>query len=267
MATLSRKNSDRNNSADVNNELFKGSYRGNPAGITNEIAVAYDLMSTDKKNFNVTICSPICQSDIKCLSEMNTDIASLLGPLFFTWVVLLLFPVILTSLVYEKQERLRIIMKMHGLGDGLKYFRLNSYTIQSVFYFIYLNLQIAIGFLVSSIFSKVKTVTVVSYILVYGTGLLGSFFFQTMLENQSFPEEWIVALELYPGFSLYRGLYEFSQYASRGNGMKWQDLSDSGMGEVLCIMSIEWFLALIIAFYIDQVFSIWEAPFLFLEPF
>lgn len=96
--------------------------------------------------------------------------------------------VILTSLVYEKQERLRIIMKMHGLGDGpywlisyayfltisvlyvaslvifgsvigLKYFRLNSYSIQFVFYFIYLNLQIAIGFLVSSIFSKVKTVT------------------------------------------------------------------------------------------------------------
>ena len=98
--------------------------------------------------------------------------------------------VILTSLVYEKQERLRIIMKMHGLGDGpywlisyayfltisvlyvaslvifgsvigLKYFRLNSYSIQFVFYFIYLNLQIAIGFLVSSIFSKVKTAQVI----------------------------------------------------------------------------------------------------------
>ncbi|CDY62599.1 BnaCnng40510D [Brassica napus] len=299
----------RNNSADVNNELFKGSYRGNPAGITNEIAAAYDLMSTDKKNFNVTIwynstykeefstgpvklvrvprsINLISNAYLKFLkgpglrilfefvkevpkhaTRLNTDIASLLGPLFFTWVVLLLFPVILTSLVYEKQERLRIMMKMHGLGDGLKYFRLNSYTIQSVFYFIYLNLQIAIGFLVSSIFSKVKTVTVVAYILVYGTGLLGSFLFQTMLENQSFPEEWIVALELYPGFSLYRGLYEFSQYASRGNGMKWQDLSDSGMGEVLCIMSIEWFLALIIAFYIDQVFSSGKHPFFFLNPF
>ncbi|CDY31786.1 BnaC01g27420D [Brassica napus] len=309
MATLSRKNSDRNNSADVNNELFKGSYRGNPAGITNEIAAAYDLMNTDKKNFNVTIwynstykdefstgpvklvrvprsINQISNAYLKFLkgpglrilfefvkevpkhaTRFNTDIASLLGPLFFTWVVLLLFPVILTSLVYEKQERLRIIMKMHGLGDGLKYFRLNSYSIQFVFYFIYLNLQIAIGFLVSSIFSKVKTVTVVAYILVYGTGLLGSFLFQTMLENQSFPEEWIVALELYPGFSLYRGLYEFSQYASRGNGMKWQDLSDSGMGEVLCIMSIEWFLALIIAFYIDQVFSSGKHPFFFLNPF
>ncbi|KAL0762372.1 hypothetical protein Bca101_078523 [Brassica carinata] len=203
----------RNNSADVNNELFKGSYRGNPAGITNEIAAAYDLMSTDKKNFNVTIwynstykdefstgpvklvrvprsINLISNAYLKFLkgpglrilfefvkevpkhaTRLNTDIASLLGPLFFTWVVLLLFP------------------------------------------------------------------------------------------------EWIVALELYPGFSLYRGLYEFSQYASRGNGMKWQDLSDSGMGEVLCIMSIEWFLALIIAFYIDQVFSSGKHPFFFLNPF
>ncbi|CAN7073344.1 unnamed protein product [Brassica oleracea var. botrytis] len=318
---------------DVNNELFKGSYRGNPAGITNEIAAAYDLMSTDKKNFNVTIwynstykdefstgpvklvrvprsINLISNAYLKFLkgpglrilcefvkevpkhaTRLNTDIASLLGPLFFTWVVLLLFPVILTSLVYEKQERLRIMMKMHGLGDGpywlisyayfltisvlyvaslvifgsvigLKYFRLNSYSIQFVFYFIYLNLQMAIRFLVSSNILKV-----VAYILVYGTGLLGSFLFQTMLENQSFLEEWIFALELYPGFSLYRGLYEFSQYASRGNGMKWQDLSDSGMGEVLCIMSIEWFLALIIAFYIDQVFSSGKHPFFFLNPF
>ncbi|KAJ4900286.1 ABC2-like protein 16 [Raphanus sativus] len=298
----------RNNSADVNNELFKGSYRGNPAGITNEIAAAYDLMSTDKRNFNVTIWYNSTYKDefsigpvklirvprsinlisnaylkflkgpgIRILFEfvkevpkhatiLNTDIASLLGPLFFTWVVLLLFPVILTSLVYEKQERLRIIMKMHGLSDGLKYFRLNTYSIQFVFYFIYLNLQIALSFLVSSIFSKVKTVTVVAYIIVYGSGLLGSFLFQKMLETQSFPEEWIVALELYPGFSLYRGLYEFSQYASRGSGMKWQDISDSGMGEVLCIMSIEWFLALIIAFYIDQVFSSGKHPFFFLNP-
>ncbi|KAG2247376.1 hypothetical protein Bca52824_087004 [Brassica carinata] len=290
-------------------------------------------MSTDKKNFNVTIwynstykdefstgpvklvrvprsINLISNAYLKFLkgpglrilcefvkevpkhaTRLNTDIASLLGPLFFTWVVLLLFPVILTSLVYEKQERLRIMMKMHGLGDGpywlisyayfltisvlyvaslvifgsvigLKYFRLNSYSIQFVFYFIYLNLQMAIRFLVSSNILKV-----VAYILVYGTGLLGSFLFQTMLENQSFLEEWIFALELYPGFSLYRGLYEFSQYASRGNGMKWQDLSDSGMGEVLCIMSIEWFLALIIAFYIDQVLSSGKHPFFFLNPF
>lgn len=32
--------------------------------------------------------------------------------------VCIYFQVILTSLVYEKQHRLRIMMKMHGLGDG-----------------------------------------------------------------------------------------------------------------------------------------------------
>ncbi|XP_010443994.1 PREDICTED: ABC transporter A family member 12 [Camelina sativa] len=326
----------RNNSIEVNDELYKGSWRGNPAGMTNEVAAAYDLMSTDRKNFNVTIwynstytddltvkllrvprsINLISNAYIKFLKGLGTnilfefvkevpkqetknnkDISSMLGPLFFTWVVLLLFPVILTSLVYEKQERLRIIMKMHGLGNGpywmisyayfltismlylitlvsfgsaigLRFFRLNDYSIQFVFYFIYLNLQISIAFLFSTIFAKVKTVTVVAYILVYGTGLLGSFLFQKLIESESFPEDYIVGLELYPGFSLYRGLYEFSQYASRGTGMKWQDISDSGMSEIFYIMSVEWFLALIVAFYIDQVFSSGKSPFFFLvNPF
>ncbi|CAH8280475.1 unnamed protein product [Arabidopsis lyrata] len=246
----------RNNSVEVNDELFKGSWRGNPAGMTNEIVAAYDLMSTDRKNFNVTIwynstyndefstgqplklvrvprsINLISNAYLKFLkglgtrilfeflkevpkkeTKMNQDIASLLGPLFFTWVVLLLFPDSSTS-------------------------------------------------------GSMTTASIVAYILVYGTGLLGSFLFQKMIENQSFPEEWILAMELYPGFSLYRGLYEFSQYASRGNGMKWQDLSDSGMGEVFCIMSIEWFLALIVAYYIDQVFTSGKHPFFFLvNPF
>ncbi|EFH41006.1 hypothetical protein ARALYDRAFT_496338 [Arabidopsis lyrata subsp. lyrata] len=259
----------RNNSVEVNDELFKGSWRGNPAGMTNEIVAAYDLMSTDRKNFNVTIwynstyndefstgqplklvrvprsINLISNAYLKFLkglgtrilfeflkevpkkeTKMNQDIASLLGPLFFTWVVLLLFPVILTSLV--------MISYAYSL----------------------------------SIYMWYVIIFVVAYILVYGTGLLGSFLFQKMIENQSFPEEWILAMELYPGFSLYRGLYEFSQYASRGNGMKWQDLSDSGMGEVFCIMSIEWFLALIVAYYIDQVFTSGKHPFFFLvNPF
>jgi hypothetical protein len=94
--------------------------------------------------------------------------------------------VILNSLVYEKQQRLRIIMKMHGLGDGpywiisyayflalstfyiiflmifgsvigLKFFLLNDFSLQFSFYFVYINLQISIAFLLSSAFSKVET--------------------------------------------------------------------------------------------------------------
>ncbi|KAK4394440.1 ABC transporter A family member 7 [Sesamum angolense] len=149
-------------------------------------------------------------------TTLRLDFSSLLGPLFFTWVIIQLFPVVLTSLVYEKQHRLRIMMKMHGLGDGpywmisyayflaissvymlcfvifgsaigLKFFTLNDYSIQFVFYFLYINLQISLAFLVADLFSNVKTATVAGYMMVFGTGLLGGFLFQFFLQDSSFP--------------------------------------------------------------------------------
>jgi ABC-type multidrug transport system fused ATPase/permease subunit len=230
-------------------------------------------------------------------TKLSLDIASLIGPLFFTWVILLLFPVILTTLVYEKQQRLRIMMKMHGLGDvpywivsytyfllisilymlcfaifgsliGLNFFRLNDYSIQLVFFFICINLQISVAFLASAMFSDVKTATVIAYIYVFGTGLLGIFLFQFFLEDPLFPRGWIIAMELYPGFSLYRGLYELSQSAFAGDyrgidGMKWRDFGN-GMKEVTCIMLIEWLLLLGLAYYIDQIIYSRKHPLFFL---
>lgn len=238
-------------------------------------------------------------------TKLRLDLSSLLGTLFFTWVILQLFPVILTSLVYEKQQKLRIMMKMHGLGDGpywmisyayfllislvymlsfvifgsvigLKFFTLNDYSLQFVFYFIYVNLQISLAFLAAAMFSNVKTSAVVGYICVFGTGLLGGFLFQFFIQDTSFPRGWIIAMELYPGFSLFRGLYEFSQASFMGNflgtrGMRWGDLSDSvnGMREVLIIMVVEWFVVLFIAYYIDQVMSSGsgKSPLFFLRNF
>ncbi|VYS59677.1 unnamed protein product [Arabidopsis thaliana] len=230
-------------------------------------------------------------------TKLSLDIASLIGPLFFTWVILLLFPVILTTLVYEKQQRLRIMMKMHGLGDvpywivsytyfllisilymlcfaifgsliGLNFFRLNDYSIQLVFFFICINLQISVAFLASAMFSDVKTATVIAYIYVFGTGLLGIFLFQFFLEDPLFPRGWIIAMELYPGFSLYRGLYELSQSAFAGDyrgidGMRWRDFGN-GMKEVTCIMLIEWLLLLGLAYYIDQIIYSRKHPLFFL---
>ncbi|CAH9092540.1 unnamed protein product [Cuscuta europaea] len=236
-------------------------------------------------------------------TRVRLDFASLLGPLFFTWVVVQLFPVVLTSLVYEKQQKLRIIMKMHGLGDGpywvisyayflaissiymlcfvifgsligLKFFTLNDYSIQLVFYLIYINLQIAVAFLVAALFNNVKTAAVVGYIMVFGSGLLGGFLFQFFLQDTSFPRGWIIAMELYPGFSLYRGLYEFSQYSFTGSymgttGMKWKNLNDgkNGMREVIIVMFVEWLLVLLFAYYTDQITSSGKIPPLFLQSF
>ena len=74
---------------------------------------------------------------------------------------------------------------------------------------------------------------------------------------------WIVVMEIIPGFSLYRGLYEFGQYAFAGNamgadGMKWANLDDpdNGMRGVLIIMVVEWAILIPLAFYVDQVSSL-----------
>lgn len=83
-------------------------------------------------------------------------------------------------------------------------------------------------------------------------------------------------MELYPGFSLYRGLYEFSEASFTGNylgthGMQWGDLSNSmnGMKEVLIIMVVEWLVVLFVAYYIDRVVSSGSAksPLFFLQNF
>jgi hypothetical protein len=66
-------------------------------------------------------------------------------------------------------------------------------------------------------------------------------------------------MEIVPGFSLYRGLYELGQYAFSGStmgttGMTWESLKDpiNGMRDVLIIVSVEWALLLILVFYLDQ---------------
>lgn len=70
------------------------------------------------------------------------------------------------------------------------------------------------------------------------------------------------ALELIPGFSLYDGLYELSQYAMEGryldrSGMAWSNLADhrNGMKATLIIMIIEWLVMLVVSYYVDQVVS------------
>ncbi|XLU70490.1 hypothetical protein S245_029543, partial [Arachis hypogaea] len=69
---------------------------------------------------------------------------------------------------------------------GFHFFRENNYGIQFVFYFIYVNLQIAFAFLVAALFLNVKTATVTAYIVVFGTGLVAAFLFPDLIKNDLF---------------------------------------------------------------------------------
>ncbi|KAK7317243.1 hypothetical protein RJT34_01302 [Clitoria ternatea] len=290
------------------NSTYKNDSGFNPIALM-RIPRSVNLVSNAYLQFLLGTGTKMLFEFVKGMPQPETpfkfDLASLLGGLFFTLVILQLFPVVLTSLVYEKQQKLRIMMRMHGLDDGpywmisygyflalsivymlcfvifgsvigLKFFTTNDYSIQFVFYFIYINLQISLAFLLASMFSNVKTATVIAYIGVFGTGLLGGFLFQFFVQDTSFPRGWIIVMELYPGFSLYRGLYELSQASFSGDalgthGMRWGDLSGStnGMREVLIIIFVEWILVLCFAYYIDQVLSSGrgKSPLFFLKGF
>ncbi|KAL9685495.1 hypothetical protein QQ045_022945 [Rhodiola kirilowii] len=235
-------------------------------------------------------------------SFRDMDAINFSGSLFYTWAVLLLFPVVLGSLVYEKQQKLRIMMKMHGLGDGpywmisyayflllssiylsalvafgsfmgLDFFKVNSYSVQFVFYFMYANLLISVSFLVAALFSNAKTAAVVAYILVFGSGLLGISLFYPLVESSTMPRHRVILMELFPGFSLYRGLFEFGLHAATGVGLKWDRVSNgkSAMREVLIIIVLEWLIVLFVAYYIDQTVSVGsgvpKSPLFFLKRF
>jgi hypothetical protein len=221
--------------------------------------------------------------------SLNLDFSSLLGPLFYVWLLQLLFPVGLAAIVYEKEHRLRMMIKMMGMNDrafwlvtylwnlllycifavvlyaggnaiGLAFFTINNAVLQFAFYFLYGNLQIAWTILVSTIFSSTKTATVASYLWVFLSGLVANVLLPFFLQSTVVPSGLVTVLQLIPAFSLYRGLYEFAQYAFEGayketSGMTFDSISDdiNGLPGVMLIMLIEWPLFLLLAFYLDQV--------------
>ncbi|GLI63912.1 hypothetical protein VaNZ11_007051 [Volvox africanus] len=220
--------------------------------------------------------------------KLKLDFSILLGPLFYTWVVQMLMPSLLHQLVYEKEKRLRMMMKMHGLGDGaywlvtylwyllvyivyiaffmsfgtlirLKIFTTTSISLQAVMFFIFGNNMIAFIFMLSSFFSSSRTATVASFLYIFAMGLIGELLLRALMEEN---KPYILAVQLLPGFALYRGLFEFSAYSQRaifgsGPGLGWSGLRDAGNGMigVWVILLVEWPMFLTLAWYFEQVLN------------
>nr|CAB3446090.1 unnamed protein product [Digitaria exilis] len=249
---------------------------------------AYDLTSSDLNKFDLVVSynstyrgTTQIQSSIPALSSLS------LSPIMLR-LPRLLNLVILSNLVYEKQQKLRTIMKMHGLGDvtywtishcyflllsllymfflvffgscaGIKLFTLNDYRVQFVVYFAYMNLQISFAFLMATYFSNVRTASVVAYLFTIGSGYFGEYLFRPIFEDMSLSRSWTTLMEFFPPFSLYRIVYEFSPppsplYRTDFSGLHWGDLGDgkNGMKDILIIMALEWATFLLLTFFLDE---------------
>ncbi|VVA95178.1 unnamed protein product [Arabis nemorensis] len=100
-------------------------------------------------------------------TKLRLDIASLIGPIFFTWVILLLSSdacdldlIGLREAATSDNHNENAWPRRWSILDDflrLKFFRLNDYSFQFICYFLYINLQISLAFLASSAFSRVET--------------------------------------------------------------------------------------------------------------
>ncbi|CAD7696332.1 unnamed protein product [Ostreobium quekettii] len=221
-------------------------------------------------------------------TKLRLDFTSFLSVLLFTWVIQLFLPVMLVQLVYEKVNRLRIMMKMHGLGDGaywvvtylyyltmyivymavfiaigsaanLAIFRLNDYGVQIVFYFLFGNVQIAFAFLLSSFFHSTLTAMVFSFLWVFKSGLLGDLLLRRLIERDVF---YVKLIQLVPAFGAYRGWYELGEHSFRAalrnsDGLEWDNFTDDNnhMDFIMVAFLIEWPIFMMAAWYIEQVYS------------
>uniref|UniRef100_A0A7S4NY30 ABC transporter domain-containing protein n=1 Tax=Guillardia theta TaxID=55529 RepID=A0A7S4NY30_GUITH len=182
--------------------------------------------------------------------KLNLDLASSLGPFFFTLAFSLLFPTIIVSIVYEKEMKLRVIMRMMGLGNAPYWFinyifwfiiyalfifmlllvaslaRLPSgYTIglftkqepsvHFVFFLLFFNNTIAFAFLWTTLLRSARTSSIAATLYVLGFSLIAWLCWGVgnFFNSTSVSKDLVNFITLFPLWSLYRGFNEYYQYA------------------------------------------------------
>ncbi|EEE68637.1 hypothetical protein OsJ_27207 [Oryza sativa Japonica Group] len=250
------------NSAVMNDHLYKGYKGGNKRRTSNEYLAGYDFLDTSKRRFHVYVSYNSTFSRDNGHHPMTVlRVARLVNMASTAYLKFLRGPNVEMRLEYLKEmpkAAMKIRLDLTTLLDALFF----TWTVQ-------LLLPIVLAFLLASFFSSVKSASVISYIYVFGSSLLGEALLQLFIEDITFPKQWLVTMELVPGFALYRGFYELAEYAFAGRqmgkpGMQWRDLNDpiNGMKDVLLLMSIEWILLLPVAFLLDHR-PTWHPLFLF----
>ena len=219
-------------------------------------------------------------------TRLSLDFSTLLGPLFYLWLLQTLLPIQAMIIVDERERGFRAMMRIHGLGDvaywlsqiighlvlydafaisffiigqivGLLFFTSNNVLIQLILYALWGCTQVSLAALLSTLFGRAQTAMIAVTLWVFASGLFASVYMQNLLETGT---DWVVWLQIIPSFALYRGLYELSSYAflaaRNGNdeGMSWSDLENSGNGmtTVWIMLAVEAVVMLIVALLLER---------------
>lgn len=214
------------------------------------------------------------------------DLISLIGPTFYVFILQLLFPVLLGTLVYEKQYKLREIMKMMGLktevywvvtyvlhyllymvatmimvfvgiGLDIRYFSVNSFAAIFLLIFVWGHTMCATAFFLSAFFARYRTATVVGYVYIFATGMLAAQLVRPFLDDPTTPEPLLNTISLFPVFALYRALLILRDSVTyNAPGLSFDQISDPDVkfDVILGMLAMQWVVLMLLAYWREIAF-------------
>jgi len=182
--------------------------------------------------------------------KLSLDIGGSLGPFFFTIAMFLLFPAVVTAMVYEKEMKLRVMMRMMGLGTSA-YWLINylfwlliysvftflfvligstaslpsGYTIgiftrtdpsvHVVFFLFFINNTIAFAFLIATLIRFSRTASISATLFVIIMSLIANLAWDSgnFFNSASVSDDFKNFITLFPVWNFYRGWNEYREYA------------------------------------------------------
>jgi len=182
--------------------------------------------------------------------KLSLDIGGSLGPFFFTIAMFLLFPAVVTAMVYEKEMKLRVMMRMMGLGTSAYWlinylFWLAIYTVfvflfvligsiaalpsgytigiftrtdpsvHFIFFIFFMNNTIAFAFLLASIIKFSRTASISATLFVIIMSLIANLAWDSgnFFNSLTVSNDFKNFITLFPVWNFYRGWTEYRYYA------------------------------------------------------
>ncbi|KAF2070624.1 hypothetical protein CYY_008063 [Polysphondylium violaceum] len=232
---------------------------------------------------------------------VSFDLITILGPTLYVFIFQLPLPVILRLILYEKENKLREIMKMMGLQMKtywlvtyifsyilyfcsimlvwalaalfrFKFFTLNSGLAIFLLIFFWGHLLVCFAFFLSVFFSRSDSGTVLGYIWVFGTGILSSNVIKSFFDSKFTPSSSIFVISMIPSFVLYRALSVLkNEVAFDGPGIQidTMNIDRIQVGSILAFMIVEAVIFLVLALYLEEVlpsdYGVKRHPLFFLQ--
>jgi len=238
-----------------------------------------------------------CNRDAWAKGENRTiDCPSLLGPqlsildfaatLLFPYIFLLHSFVIVSLIVYEKETKLLMIMKMMGLESpsywivtylwflvqflfmfllmfilgnfaGMNTFKLHESSVVWLFAFSWANLLIAYSFLLSIFFSSSRTSTAAVFLMILIFNTVGVEILTVLIQDPFASESQYASFMWLPPITMMRVVIWLALSGAFKEKILFSELmtyANGAIGLTFIYMWIEWFACMFLVWYLDKVY-------------